>query len=231
MDTEHPPKPSTLKEWLQSDVSGSDNYTDEIAAQFLGEMGLVLDETLDCMGEMDPSIEQAMLRAFRVVSPWSRALLWKESPDIVTAARRNLEDERHVRWSLGRFEDWTPEQVAYLIEELADGMARDWRSAFDGYWGAAAALRVASAYVERGDSPEANEAATAEIGILVRYALDSWYWGNDAAPVHPDDCDPEHRPLVLALEGIERAASPIVTATGTRDWNERQQESDRCVSA
>jgi len=79
---------------------------------------------------------------------------------------------------LGRFEDWTPEQIAYLIGELADGMARDQMRRFDGYWGAAAALRMASAFVEHGDQPDAAEVAAAEIGILARYALDSTFWGS-----------------------------------------------------
>lgn len=121
------------------------------------------------------------------------------------------------------FEEWTGEEIIFLIAELADGMARDSRHRFDGYWGAAAALRIARAFVELGDSPEANEVAAAQAGVLARYALDSVYWGNEEAPVRPEACDPEHRPLVLALEGIERAAAPIVTSTGTVDWEGLQQ--------
>lgn len=142
-----------------------------------------------------------------------------------------MREGQAIRDRFGRFEDWTPQQITYLVGELADSMARDCRRRFDGYWGAAAALRIARSFVLFGDSPEANEEAAAEIGILARYALDSVYWGNEEAPVRPDDCDPEHRPLVLALEAIERAAAPIVTSTGTRDWTERQQDSDRRISA
>ena len=145
-------------------------------------------------------------------------------------------DHEEIAAHLGRFDDWTPEQVAYLIEELADGMAKDWMRRFDGYWGAAASLRIASAFVELGDSPEANEVAAAEIGILVRYALDSTFWGNRVTPARPGNSDHEKRPLVRALQGIERAAAPIVTATGTTDWFERrsehdQRQRDRCISA
>lgn len=111
---------------------------------------------------------------------------------------------------LGRFTDWTPEQVALLLEEVQVGMAQDFGDRFEGYWGIAAALRIADAYLEFGDSPEANEKAVAQIGVLVRYALDSTDWGE------------EHLDLRRALEVIENAAAPIVLATGTPDWSEVQ---------
>jgi len=142
---------------------------------------------------------------------------------VMTEREAAMQRHRAIQARFGRFEDWTPEQVAYLIGELADGMARDWRRRFDGYWGAAAALRIARSFVLFGDSPEANEEAAAEIGILARYALDSVYWGNEEAPVRPATCDPEHRPLVKALEAIEHAASPIVKRTGTVDWDGLQR--------
>lgn len=129
------------------------------------------------------------------------------------------EEDEEIGFRHGQWPDWCHEEVEYLVEELASGMAADTRQYFDGYWGAAAALRIARAYIELGDTPEANEIAVAQIGVLVRYAMDSWYWGNEAAPVRPDDCDPEHRPLVRALQGIEHAAAPIVTITGTVDWD------------
>lgn len=157
---------------------------------------------------------------------------------VMTEFEAAMREGLAVQARFGRFEDWTPEQVAYLIEALADGMARDWMRRFDGYWGAAAALRIASAFVEHGDQPEAAEVAAAEIGILARYALDSTFWGNCVTPARPGNSDPEKRPLVRALQGIERAASPIVTAAGTADWferrseyDQRQRESGRCISA
>lgn len=107
---------------------------------------------------------------------------------------------------LGSFADWTPEQVAMLLEEVQVGMAQDFGDRFEGYWGITAALRIADAYIEHGDCPEANEKAVAQIGVLVRYALDSTYWGD------------EHRDLRRALEVIENAAAPIVLATGTTVW-------------
>lgn len=128
------------------------------------------------------------------------------------------EADEEIAFRHGQWPDWCHEEVEYLIEELASGMAADSGRYFDGYWGAAAALRIARAFVEFGDSPEANEVAAAQAGVLVRYALASVYWGNEEAPVRPDTCDPVHRQLVRALEGIEHAAAPIVKTTGTVDW-------------
>jgi hypothetical protein len=106
----------------------------------------------------------------------------------------------------GRFADWTPEEIALLLEEVQLGMAQDFGDRFEGYWGVSTALRIADTYLELGDCPEANQKAVALIGVLARYALDSTHW------------DDEHLDLRRALEVIENAAAPIVLATGT-DWN------------
>lgn len=116
-------------------------------------------------------------------------------------------NSNHFAARHGRFADWTPDEIALLLEEVETGMVRDFGDRFEGYWGIAAGLRIADAYLELGDSPGANKKAVAQIGVLVRYALDSTYWGD------------EHLDLRRALEVIENAAGPIVLETGTTDWN------------
>jgi hypothetical protein len=141
------------------------------------------------------------------------------APDpAMTEFETAMQQERAVQARFGRFEDWTPEEVAYLIEALANGMAKDVRRRFDGYKGASLALRIASAFVEQGDKPETNGAALAYFGLLVQYALNSTYWGNSATPARPNDCDMECTALVAALTAIYGAAYPIamkVSLTGS----------------
>ncbi|WP_151885136.1 hypothetical protein [Qipengyuania flava] len=48
-------------------------------------------------------------------------------------------DQKEIAARLDRFEDWTREEVAHLLAELAEGTATDATRRFDGYWGAAAA--------------------------------------------------------------------------------------------
>ncbi|WP_227340124.1 hypothetical protein [Sphingopyxis sp. P8] len=120
-----------------------------------------------------------------------------------------MKDQTLAATRLGRFDDWTEDEIAYLIHELGRGMGRDATDRFDGYWGAYTALSIAGAFVTHGDTPMANELAVAWMGALAAYALDSTYWGNENAPVTPGDCDPVHATAVCALSIIQHAARPV----------------------
>jgi hypothetical protein len=104
------------------------------------------------------------------------------------------------------FEEWTGEEIMYLIDELTEDMARDAGTRFDGYSGASSGLYIARAFLELGDAPEANQQAVEQFAVLARYALNSTYWGNETAPARPDDCDAEHRTVILALEAVSQLA-------------------------
>lgn len=123
---------------------------------------------------------------------------------------------------LGRFEDWTEGEIAYLIVELGGGMSLDRGERFDGYWGAHLALTIAKTFVSLGDDPKANEMAVAWIGALAAYALDATYWGNETVPAQPGDCAPEYGTIVCALSVIEMAARPIQYHHGLQDLHQSQ---------
>lgn len=129
-----------------------------------------------------------------------------------------IEDEEPTEPSEEDFASWSNDEIAARVVELADGMGDDLCERFDGYWGAAVGLRIARAFIEMGDCPEANEVAVTQIGVLARYALDSAYWGNDDAPVTSADCDSTNRSTVEALVAIECAAAPVMAMNGTVDW-------------
>tara|TARA_B100000678_G_C18184407_1_gene492507 strand:- start:233 stop:631 length:399 start_codon:yes stop_codon:yes gene_type:complete len=123
---------------------------------------------------------------------------------------------------LGRFEDWTEGEIAYIIGELNGGMGLDRGERFDGYWGAHMALNIAQTFVSLGDEPRANEMAIAWIGALAAYALDSTYWDNETVPAQPGDCGPEYATVVCALSVIEMAARPIQYRHGLQEFHQSQ---------
>ncbi|WP_150125014.1 hypothetical protein [Tsuneonella mangrovi] len=128
-----------------------------------------------------------------------------------------MNNDQQMAARLGRFEDWTEGEIAYMIRELGSGMCRDKTERFEGYWGAFTALKVANVFTSHGDTPMANELAVAWIGALAAYALNSTYWGNEVAPAGPADCEAEYKTIVCALTMIEHAARPIQYAHGLHD--------------
>jgi len=77
------------------------------------------------------------------------------------------------------FVDWEPEQIVYLLEELAEGHWNDRGNKMDGFAAAFAGCRIAHAFDAYGDTKQAVDIALENIWLIADYLSGGLWWGQD----------------------------------------------------
>lgn len=75
--------------------------------------------------------------------------------------------------------DWEPDEIVYLLEELAEGHWNDRGNKMDGFAAAFAGCRIAHAFDAYGDTKQAVDIALENIWLIADYLSGGLCWGQD----------------------------------------------------